>query len=704
MNLEKFFEPQSIAIIGASRQEGTLGRVFLDSLVRFKYRGQIFPVNPQTDEINGLKCYSSVEALTQIPDLAVILVRKEIANETVEKCGTKGIKNIIMITAGYREVGGDGIKREKQLQKIIKKKKIRLIGPNCMGIINTDPKVSMNASFSPTEPYPGNIAFISQSGALGVAVLEMSKALHLGFSIFVSEGNKADLVDADFLEYLAVHDRTEVISLYLESIEDVSKFRKLTSNISRKKPIIALKAGRSESGVKAASSHTGALASSDLATEAMFIQSGIIRAESIEQLIELSLAFSKQPIPKGKNIAVITNAGGPAILATDAIEQFDLTLAQLSVKTTDYLKTFLPAEASVQNPVDMIASADATTYQKTLKAVQNDPNVDAILLIIVRPPVNTTPRMIAEGFRDILQDKKYKPIFIILMAQHDDSCGLEVFRELNLPVYAYPESAARSVSTMLKFNSWRTRPAGKFEKFKLDKGSLFHIFEEAKAEKREQLNSQLVYKLLDAYGFPIPYWTIVQSAEEAVDIYQNLNCPLTLKIESDDIIHKSDVGGVRTNLKGVHDIRRAFSQLMENALEVTKGDKIAGILVQETVPSFQEVALGMKRDPVYGPMIMFGMGGIFVEAFNDVSFRIAPVSERDAWEMIKDIKGYHILKGLRGQEAVDFTLITETLQRLSQLTLDWPQIEEIDLNPFIVAPQRNYCKIVDARIRINLIK
>jgi acetyltransferase len=704
MNLEKFFVPQSIAIIGASRKEGSLGRVFFDNLVKFKYRGQIFPINPQTDEINGIKCYGSVEDLPQIPDMAVILLRKELANEAVEKCGTKGIKNVIMITAGYREVGADGKKREKQLQKIIKKKNIQLIGPNCMGIINTDPKVSMNASFSPTEPYLGNVAFISQSGALGVAVLEMSKALHLGFSIFVSEGNKADLVDADFLEYLADHDNTEVISLYLESIENISKFRKLASNVSRKKPIIALKVGRSESGAKAASLHTGALASSDLATEAMFIQCGIIRAESIEQMFELSMAFSKQPIPKGNRIAVITNAGGPAILATDAIEQFDLTLANLSAKTMDDLKSFLPAEASVQNPVDMIASADEMTYQRTLKAVQIDPNVDAILLIIVRPPVNTTPRMIAEGFRDILKVNIGKPIFIILMAQHDVSCGLEVFRELNLPVYAYPESAARSVSTMLKFDTWRKKPPGKFQKFKIEKGSLFHIFEEAKAEKREHLGSQEVYRLLDTYDIPIPYSTIVQSAEEAQEIYTKLKIPLTLKIESEDIIHKSDIGGVRTNLKGIHDIRRAFNDLMENALKVTNGDKIAGILIQEMVPCFQEVALGMKRDPAYGPMIMFGMGGIFIEALNDVSFRLAPVSERDAREMIESTKGYQILKGFRGQKAVDFKSITETIQKLSQLILDWSQIEEIDLNPFIVAPQRKNCKIVDARIRINLKK
>jgi acetyl coenzyme A synthetase (ADP forming)-like protein len=704
MSLESFFEPRSVAVIGASRKEGSLGRVFFDNLHKFQYTGQIYPVNPQTNEISGIKCYHAIEALPEVPEVAVILVRKELALEAARSCGKFGIKNIILITAGFREVGGDGWEREKKLLKLIKKYKIRLIGPNCMGIINTDPRIRMNASFSPTEPYVGNVAFLSQSGALGVAVLEMSKSIRLGFSIFISTGNKADLIDADFLGYLSSHTHTDVILLYQESIESALEFRKIATNISRHKPIIALKAGRSVSGVKAAISHTGALASSDAATNSLFSQCGIIRVESLEEMFNTALAFSKQPAPRGNRIAVITNAGGPGILATDSIERSNLQIARLSKKTQDHLESLLPAEASVINPVDMIASANEITYQKTLEVVLKDSNVDAVFVIIVRPPINTTPRMIANELKNLPRDKNSKPVYIILMAQRDENCGLDVFQQLNIPVYDYPESAAKSVSKVLFYQSWRRRPQGKITNFRVDQASLLHIFETARTERREYLNNQEINSILAAYHFPISSQKLVQSAKEAVEIFEQLQNPIVLKIESDEIIHKSDIGGVQINLNTGEKINKAFDEIMERALKVTDADKIAGILVQEMVPEGREVALGMKRDPNYGPMIMFGMGGIFIEAFHDVCFRMAPVSNQDALEMIKSIKGYSILRGTRGEAGVDLDVIVENIQRLSQLALNWPEIEEIDLNPFIVASNIKNCKIVDARIRINVKK
>ena len=704
MNIENFFNPKSIAIIGASRREGSLGRVFFDALIKFNYKGKIYPINPKAPEIGGVTCYPTIADLEETPDMVVILVRKDLAVDAVEACGKKGIKDIIMITAGFKEIGGEGVKREEQLMQVIRNYGMRMIGPNCMGVINTDPQISMNASFSPTEPYIGNVAFVSQSGALGVAVLEMCKALHLGFSIFVSEGNKADLNDNDFLEYLETHDNTKVIALYQESIEDAQRFRKIASRISRRKPLIALKAGRSASGAKAASSHTGALASSDLATDALFKQSGILRADSIEEMFELSLAFSNQPVPAGNRIAVISNAGGPAILATDAIERYGLKMAPLSEKTRSKLCEFLPEEAAVHNPVDMIASANEITYGDTLKIVIKDENVDAVMVIIVRPPINTTPRMIAEGFREILNKNNKKPVFVILMAQQDESCGLDVFQKLKLPVYAYPESAASSISTMLKYREQCKKPLGKVKKFKIDRGSLQLIFEQAAAEGREYLRSREVQTILETYGFPLPFNAVVQSVDEAVGIFHKLKTPLALKIESDDIIHKSDIGGVRVNLNSEKTIRRAFDEIVENALKVTGADRIAGMLVQEMISEGREVALGMNRDHNYGPMIMFGMGGIFIEVFKDVGFRIAPLSNRDAREMIEETKAFSILKGVRGEKGVDLDLIVETIQRLSQLTLDFPQIIEMDLNPFKVSPQAELCKIVDARIRIDLKK
>lgn len=702
MELAGFFQPRSIAIIGASRKEGSLGRVFFDNLLNYGFTGKIYPVNPKAPEVSGITCYPSIASLPEVPDLTIVMVRKELALEAVKMCGKKGIKNIIMITAGFREVGGEGTDREKQLMELVRSYQMRMMGPNCMGVINTDPQVRLNGSFSPTEPYRGNVAFVSQSGALGVAVLEMSKALRLGFSIFVSEGNKADLLDADFLEYLHSHEKTGVVALYLESIEDASRFRTAALTVSRRKPVIAVKAGRSASGAQAASSHTGALASSDVATDALFKQCGILRANSIEELFEFSLGFSNQPILSGKRLAVITNAGGPAILATDAIERSGLEMARLSDASHRQLRSFLPEEAALHNPVDMIASANEDTYRDTLEIVVQDKNVDAVMVIIVRPPVNTTPRMIAEGFRNILPKIHRKPVFVVLMAQQDESCGLEVFQEINLPVYAYPESAARSIAAMLAYQEWRKQPVGKVKKYSIQRNGLQHIFEAATADHREHLNSQEIETLLTAYGLPVPRSAVVQSAEEAVSFSRHLKKPVALKIESNDIVHKSEVGAVRVNLEQAEAIGRAFDEIMNNSLNVTTGNNILGMFVQEMVTGGREVGLGMTRDPNYGPLIMFGMGGVFIEIFKDVSFRVAPVTDRDAREMIKSIQSFPILQGVRGEAGVDLEMVEDAIQRLSQLALDWPQISEMDLNPFIVSADKTQCKVADARIRIDL--
>ncbi len=705
MNLDGFLYPSSIAIIGASRREGSLGRVFFDKLVNYGYTGKIWPVNPQAADINGIPCYPSIEDLPGTPDLGVIMVRKDLAVEAAELCGKKGIRNIIMITAGFREVGGEGIKREKELMKVVRRFGMKLVGPNCMGIINTDPQVSMNASFSPIDPFRGNVAFLSQSGALGVAVLEMSKSLRLGFSVFISEGNKADLVDHHFLDYLATHNNTRVITLYMESIEDTAKFRKSASRLGRQKPVIALKAGTSEGGAKAASSHTGALASPARATSALFKQCGIIRAETVEDMFNFALAFSNQPTPGGNRVAIITNAGGPAILATDAVEKFDLKMASLSDKTKNQLQTFLPEEASVDNPVDMIASANEKTYQKTLVTILKDPGVDAVFVIIVRPPVNTTPQMIAREFGEVLSgERPGKPVFIVLMAEKDENCGLTLFQELRLPVYAYPEAAVNSLAAMLHYEQWRKKSLGRIIKINADRAGLKHIFEAARAEKREYLAIQEVLNILYAYGFPMAKGKVIQSTAEAVTFLREVSGPVAMKIESEDIIHKSDSGCVQINLQEPEQIAAAYDKIMENALRVTTPDRISGMFVQEMIIGEHELALGMKRDSNYGPIIMFGMGGIFIEIFNDTSFRIAPLTDKDAREMIQDIRGFSVLKGFRGQSGANLEIIEEALLKLSQLALDFPQIFELDLNPFIVAPDRKNCKIVDARMRINLKK
>lgn len=698
--LEKIFAPESIAVIGASRTEGSLGKLFLDNLIRYGYQGKIYPVNPKADEISGIPCYPDIPSLPEPIDVAVILVRKDLASDALEQCGKKGIPFAIIITAGFRETGPEGAEREKELVAIARRYGMRLIGPNCMGVFNTEPSVRMNASFSPTQPLPGHVAFISQSGALGVAVLELALRMNLGFSLFVSMGNKADLSDTDFIEYAAQDPNTSVITLYQESVDEPERFRETVSKVSQIKPVLILKAGRTSAGQKAASSHTGALASSDAATQALFDQCGVIRLSNLQELFETSLAFSTQPIPRGKKVAVLTNAGGPAILATDAIDINGLEMAALSDLTKRELKKFLPEEAAVANPVDMIASATHDTYRESVRILLQDPNVDALFVIIVRPPTATTPRRIIQEIHSIMPAERKIPLFFILMAEHDEQSGADLAAELGYPVFDYPESAASALAKMVRFASIRDRKTEPAPALPVNREIVQQILQKAKDEQREHLLDAEVREVLTAYGFPLPRFILARTVQEAIHFQQQLNQPVVLKIESPKILHKSDIGGVKIRLSNPDEITRAWNEIMNNALNHVHPSDIKGILVQEMV-SGREVALGMASDPHYGPLIMFGLGGIFVEIFKDVTFRLAPLSRTDAREMIRSIQGYPILAGARGERAVDIVFLEEMLLRLSALVTDHPEIAEMDINPLMMNPDRQLCRAVDARIRIK---
>ncbi|GAB4169988.1 MAG: acetate--CoA ligase [Calditrichia bacterium] len=699
--LDGFFQPESIAIIGASRTPGSLGKLFFDNVVQFGYTGKIYPVNPKADEIDGIRCYPDIESLPEGIDMAVILVRKDLALSAVESCGKKRIKQVIVVTAGFKEVGGEGIEREHQLVEAAKKYDMRLIGPNCMGLFNTDPKVKLNASFSPTQPLPGHVAFISQSGALGVAVLELAKRMNLGFSIFVSMGNKADLKDADFIQYLETDDNTSVITLYQESVDDPLNFMRMAKRITRRKPMLVLKAGRTDAGQKAASSHTGALASSDKATQALFDQSGIIRVDNIRELFEASLAFSTQPIPAGNRICVLTNAGGPAILATDAIDREGLQMAELGDQTKQKLKSFLPEEASVHNPVDMIASATHETYRESAKIILEDDGVDALMVIIVRPPTATTPKQIIEEIHSVVPSENKKPVLFIVMAEHDEESGVEKAAALGYPVYDFPESAAFALAKMMEYKRILEREEIDITTYPVDREKVTEIISIAQQQKREHLLDSEVREILSAYGIPQPEFIIAKSVTEALDFYRKLNGPVVLKIESPKVIHKSDMGGVKVNLNSESDIEQGFSSILKNIKQHVSEEDIEGILVQQMIKG-REVALGMAKDPQYGPMLMFGLGGIFVEIFKDVNFRLAPINRYDAEQMVTRIKGYPILAGARGEQPVHFETLYEVLQRLSQLVINHPEIEEMDINPLIMNSDSSRCKAVDARIRIKL--
>ncbi len=701
-NLDGFFKPASVAVIGASRTPGSLGKMFIESLLKYEFTGKIYPVNPKADVIDGLKCYPSVDALPDGTDMAVILVRKELAPGALEQCGEKGIKNVIVITAGFKEVGGEGIEREKKLIEIADRYRMQIVGPNCMGIINSDEKYSLNASFSPTAPERGGVAFISQSGALAVSILDFARDMHLGFSIFVSMGNKANLTDIDFVEYVAEDEATKVITMYQESVDNGAEFMDKIRRITKKKPVVVLKAGKTSAGQKAASSHTGALASSDNATQAMFDQSGILRVDTMQELCETALAFSTQPVPANDNICVITNSGGPGILATDAITKYGLQMAEISGETEKKFREIIPEDGSAHNPIDMLAAGDHNMYASCVEIALQDDNIGAVLVIIVRPPVDTTPKKIIEHIGGVIKKYPQKPVFLAVMTRHDEESGKDLAAEYSLPVFNFPEAAAKAIADMRRFVKWQNKPLGNVVTYEVDRDKVANIIKNAQEAEREHLTDAEVREVLTAYGFPMPRFAVSGSAAEAVAFQKELGSPVVLKIESPDILHKSDIGGVKVNLHSEEEITAAYEEIMQNALKVTTAERIEGIMVQEMVSGGREVALGTVKDPNYGPMIMFGLGGIFIEIFKDVVFRVAPITDAEADEMMESIKGYPILKGARGEKPVDFAKLREIMLRLSQLLTDFPQIMEMDVNPLLANPVAELTKAVDARIRIEV--
>jgi acetyl coenzyme A synthetase (ADP forming)-like protein len=699
--IHPFFYPQSIAVIGASRKPGSLGKMLIDKLLAYGYQGGIYPVNPKATAIAGLPVYQQIEQLPANLDLAIILVPKQFVHDSVEALGKHGIKSVIVITAGFKETGPEGAIREKQLLDIIHRYNMKMVGPNCMGVINTDPSLTMNASFSPTEPFAGNIAFISQSGALGVAVLEMAKEMHLGFSLFASVGNKSDLVDADFIEYCGQHAQTKVITMYMESIDNPEKFKSIAAEITKDKPVIAIKSGRTSSGAKAASSHTGALASSDRISDAFLQSCGVIRADNLKEMFDLAQVFSTQPPLKGKKIGVVTNAGGPAIMATDAIEENGLELAELSEKSLAALAGILPEEAAFHNPVDMLASADHKTYQGVVKILQNDTNVDAIVAIIVRPPVDTTPAKIATEIAALKLVDDQKPIVAVVMAAADEEVNLSYFRSKNIPVYQYPENAANSLR---QFHNYYTRNIG-FEqpdRPNLNMIAIRDILTGAKNAGRSHLLQAETFTLFEAMDFPVPQWKLCRSATEAIDFWQHIQQPIVMKIESEQIQHKSDTGGVQINLNSANDIRIAWDDIMRNCLHFATEEQIEGIFVQAMAAGKStEIAMGIVTDSNYGKMIMLGLGGIFIEVLKDVVFWPAQINGNEALAMIEKLKFKQILEGARGLPAVDKIWLSGMLIKLGYLAQQCPEIEELDINPLKAAETATASFVLDGRIRIS---
>ncbi len=695
--IETFSTPKSIAVIGASRETDKLGYSVLNNIVQYGYPGKVYPINPKADEILGLKCYPSVLNVPDPIELAVIVIPAKYVAAALEECGQKGVKGAIIISAGFRETGSEGAKMERALIEIARKYNIRMVGPNVLGVIDTVGK--MNASFAAGMPKRGKIAFMSQSGALCTSILDMALAQNVGFSRFVSLGNKADLNEIDFMEAWGDDPESRVIMAYLEGIVNGARFIDIARRVTKRKPMIAVKSGTTSAGSRAVSSHTGTLAGSERAYDAAFSQAGVIRAGSVQDLFDFSVAFARQPLPGKGGVVIVTNAGGPGIMATDALERAGLRQASLSRETMDYLRANLPAAASVLNPVDVLGDARADRYAMAIEAVLKDPDVGA-LIVILTPQVMTEIEETAHAIGQA--SKKFnKPILASFMGEATTSAGVKILNEYLVPNYVVPERAVAALRAMYRQVAWMERPMPTFETFDVDKDMVRNVFAQAKADGRLTIGDSEARDVLQAYGIRIPESKLAATADEAVAIAQEIGFPVVMKIASPDILHKTDIGGVKVGLRSASDVRDAFDLLVYRATRFMPEARIWGCLVQQMIMGGREVIIGMNRDPQFGPLLMFGLGGIYVEVLKDVSFRIAPVSRKEAEEMIAEIRSYNLLKGVRGQKPADMDAMVDILLRVSQLVTDFPEVVEMDINPLMVLDSGQGAYAVDMRLVIS---
>jgi acetyltransferase len=693
-----------VAVIGASTRPESVGRAIFANVLLHDYKGIVYPVHPKAKSILGVRAYPSVVEIPDEVDLAVVIVPAAAVPHVLEECGRKRIPGAVVISAGFKEVGGEGLKLEQRVQEIAREYNIALIGPNCLGIINTDPAVSLNATFARSMPPRGNIAFLSQSGAVGVAALEYAEAQHIGLSKFVSIGNKAVLHENHLLQALRDDPQTDVILLYLENLEDPKGFlelaREITGEIPEVKPILAIKSGRTREGAQAAASHTGALAGSDEVYDALFMQCGVLRVETIEELFEYATALAQQPAPAGDRVAIVTNAGGPGIMATDACVRHGLKLAPLAEETKRRLRAGLPPTASVRNPVDLIGDAREDRYEHALRLVLGDEGVDSAI-VICTPQMMADIAAIARVIADAARAHK-KPVLACLMALEEIGDALKVLHEAKIPHYRFPEDAARALAKMAQYTGWVNRPRTRVRTFSdVDHDRAREIIEQARADGRRFLPEPEAHALLSAYGFPVLNSRLAETEERAVQAADEIGYPVVLKVVSPDVIHKFDVGGVRLNLTSQEEVRRAHRELWESVRKAQPDAQIWGVFVQEFVPGGVETILGLKRDPRFGPLLMFGLGGIYVEVLRDVTFRIAPIRELGAYRMIEGVRAHRLLEGFRGQPPRDVEAIAESLLRLSQLATELEEIEELDVNPLMAFQRGKGARVVDARILLT---
>lgn len=698
-SLRPFFYPDGVAVIGASRDPSSIGYRIVKCLMDNQFQGPIYPVNPHADRIDALRAYPSVETLPKTVDLAIIAVPRDSVMRVVDECANRAIKTLIVITAGFAETGADGRELQQALLEKTRGYGMRMIGPNCLGLINTDPQVMLNASFSPVFPPPGAVAMSSQSGALGLAILELARRRNVGVSMFASVGNKADVSGNDLLQFWESDERSRVILLYLESFGNPRRFARIARRVSRTKPVVALKAGRTQSGSRAAGSHTAALAASDVAVDALFRQTGVIRAETLNEMFDLAAALDSQPLPRGNRVAVITNAGGPGILCADACEGGGLRIPQLDDDTKAALRRFLPPAASLNNPVDMIASASPDQFRLALDAVLASDNIDSVIVIFVPIGVSSTEDVL-RAIGEAAAGSNAKPVLACAMAQAIPAISTP---RKKIPVYEFPEAAGRALAKIASYADWRARVPGIIPDFsdiapRQVREVCKQVFE---ARGPGWLTAQEIRAVLSAMRLPMAGDGIAKTPDEAAALARNLEFPVAVKLASHSIVHKSDVGGVYLGLADETSVRRAFEAIRSELASAGRLHDMDGVVVQRMIRSGVELMMGVTADPLFGPLIAFGLGGVHVEILRDVCFRITPLTDRDAAEMVREVRGYRLLEGYRGHPAGDIAAIEEMLLRVSRLVEEVPEIAELDLNPVFALPPGQGCVIADARIRVQ---
>ncbi|MCD6484447.1 MAG: acetate--CoA ligase [Candidatus Odinarchaeota archaeon] len=701
MDLSKFFNPKSVAVIGASTNPSKVGHAIVGNLIDSGYVkiGKVYPVNPKADEILGLKCYKSVTEIPDEIDLAVIVLPSRIVPAVVEECAKKGIKSIIVISAGFKEVGGEGAKLEKQIVELSKKYNLAIQGPNCLGVIDT--YTPLNASFSDGTPIKGNIAFISQSGALCTAILDWALKEKVGFSKFISVGNKAVLDEIDFIEYLKNDPHSYVILNYVESIDDGQKFLEIMPQVTKKKPVVILKGGISEAGARAASSHTGALAGSTVAYKTAFKQTGVIMANNVSELFEYAHAFSNKVLPNGPRVAVVTNAGGPGILTTDAVISAGLKIASFSKQTIETLKQHLPPVANIYNPVDVIGDAKADRYKYAIDAVAQDPNVDSILVLLT-PQAMTEPMETAKVIIEARKKYPEKPIFAVYMGGRELEESVNFLKDNNVPTFIFPESAVRALKALVDYKKYLDEPLSEVPNFDdIDKERVRRIIENVRKDNRVILLGHETAEIMDAYGIPSPLTKLATSEEEAVKFANKIGYPVVMKIVSPQILHKTDVGGVAVNVKTPEEVKKKFNEIMNNVTRLMPKSKIYGIQIYKMAPQGKEMIIGVSKDVQFGHLIMFGLGGIYVNFLKDVSFRLVPLTIREAREMIFETKAGTLLSGIRGEKPSDIKSIVDILLRINQLVRDFPEIVELDINPLFVYDEGKGSLALDVKITLS---